>query len=154
MKHKHKGIPRPRGLTAKELISYYSEKNPDTDCWEWSGPRTPNGYGLITFMGENFGTHRFSYHTYIGPLTPGLQLDHFVCDNTMCVNPCHVREVTSRENNLRSNGMASRNTVKTHCPQGHEYNEKNTHVHKGKRKCKECDRRSTYLRRHNRKTKV
>lgn len=30
--------------------------------------------------------------------------------------------------------------AKTHCPQGHEYNEENTRWYKGSRNCRVCDR--------------
>lgn len=38
--------------------------------------------------------------------------------------------------------------AKTHCPQGHEYNEENTHIRKnGNRQCRVCGREQARARR-------
>lgn len=40
----------------------------------------------------------------------------------------------------RSRNGGDRNSQKTHCPQGHSYNEENTRVSRGSRFCRTCDR--------------
>jgi WhiB family transcriptional regulator, redox-sensing transcriptional regulator len=41
----------------------------------------------------------------------------------------------------RASGRSNHQTRKTHCPQGHEYNEENTHLYQGRRYCIPCMRR-------------
>jgi len=49
------------------------------------------------------------------------------------------------------NYFAKLNSPKTHCPNGHEYNWKNTYINpSGARDCRECDR----IRWHKRKKKL
>src|SRR5882672_4969002 len=88
-----------------------------TGCILWSGGLSRDGYG-------HFGTvsaHRFAYETFIGPVPPGLVLDHN-CVTPNCVNPKHLNPCTQRENlfALHSKSVAKKNAMKTHCPLGHE----------------------------------
>jgi hypothetical protein len=47
--------------------------------------------------------------------------------------------VTPRENILRGIGPAAKNSVKTHCPQGHEYAGENLIItNRGDRYCRTC----------------
>lgn len=70
----------------------------NTECWEWAGLLTSNGYGL--WPDKSYGTrraHRIFYTTFVGPIPDGLVIDH-LCRNRMCVNPEHLEPVTAREN--------------------------------------------------------
>ena len=110
----------------------------DNDCWEWLGNQTTNGYGKhqIGPGHKERVVHRIAYEHYIGEIPPGMQLDH-LCRNQICCNPQHMEVVTPSENTKRQDHKERR---KTHCPKGHEYNEKNTRVTKaGKRQCRACD---------------
>lgn len=116
-------------------------------CWPWLGHRQPNGYGAFTIRIER-GTHgrmvcwlahRLSYSIAKGEIPRGLTLDH-LCRNRACVNPDHLEAVPIRVNNLRGSGFAAINAVKTHCPNGHPYDERNTSVDDGSRKCRRCKR--------------
>lgn len=117
---------------------------PETDCWIYLG--TPSRvYGTIKGTGSrrNLSVHRLSYELFVGPIPQGLQIDHYVCENTRCFNPKHLRPSTGRENVLRSDTLASKFASKTHCPQGHEYNDNNTYFYpKGGRGCRICRRES------------
>jgi hypothetical protein len=55
-----------------------------------------------------------------------------------CVNPDHLEIVTHRENILRSEAPAALNSRKTHCLNGHFFDEANTLVIQGKRRCRAC----------------
>ncbi len=110
-------------------------------CWEWLACSNPNGYGQFKLNGKKEYAHRLSYEDKHGIIPVGLELDH-LCRNTSCVNPQHLQAVTHPENIRR--GLAGfvgglRNRIKTHCPQGHEYNLKNTYVDsKEGRHCRSC----------------
>lgn len=86
-------------------------------------------------------SHRFSYELLKDKIPKGLQIDH-LCRNRKCVNSDHLETVTQRENSRRGNvGLFQRNI--THCPQGHEYDEKNTVIvicknGNYKRRCRTC----------------
>lgn len=69
----------------------------------------------------------------------GKEIDH-LCRNRKCLNPDHLEVVTPRVNNMRSNSIAAINNRKTHCLNGHEFNEQNTYYRKdsGGRCCRIC----------------
>lgn len=111
-------------------------------CWLWTGAKNNKGYGQLGLTGRGAGSvlaHRLAYNLLVGPIPDGLQLDH-LCRNRTCVNPAHLEPVTHQEN-LRRGIRANQNTGKTHCPQGHPYDDENTyHLRGGGRMCKECSR--------------
>lgn len=116
------------------------------ECWEWTGARNQDGYGIFHVPGtlnRVIRAHRFAYETFIGPIPEGLELDH-LCRNHACVNPDHVEVVTNQENSRRGIAgivNAQRQRAKTHCPRGHPYDEVNTLVRSnGRRECLTCKR--------------
>lgn len=108
-------------------------------CWEWTGARTPDGYGLMADGGKCRRSHVVIYTRAKGPVPDGLQLDH-LCRNRGCVNPDHLEPVTNKVNSLRGEGFSAVNAKKTHCPAGHPYDEANTYRDKKGRKCWTCIR--------------
>ncbi len=116
-----------------------------TACWPWTAAKDPAGYGRIKISGKNTPAHRVAYTMMVGPIPPGLTIDH-LCRTHECVNPLHMEPVTRMENSLRGVSPRAQNRRKTHCPKGHPYDERNTMWRrKGQgdrvgRNCRACDR--------------
>lgn len=119
-----------------------------TGCWLWKGAIRKDGYGHFNLKYGSVFPHRFSYEYWNGKIPQGLQIDH-LCRNKNCVNPAHLEAVTGDENRRR--GLSYKHhSQKTHCPQGHEYNEENTYYQKFKdgkqsRKCIACNKINTTI---------
>lgn len=96
-------------------------------CWLWSAARSDRGYGCIRVNRKLIYAHRFAYELLVGEVPEGMQLDH-LCRVRHCVNPAHLEVVTQRENIRRGNGLSAQRARRTHCPQGHPYDEANTYV--------------------------
>jgi hypothetical protein len=108
-----------------------------------------DGYGRFWVDGRYVRAHRFAYELVVGPIAEGLQLDHVKargCEYRHCVNPAHLEPVTQQENIRRGDACrvaAARMADKTHCPQGHPFDEVNTyHDRRGWRGCRACRRAS------------
>lgn len=103
------------------------------DCIVWDKALSAAGYGVRNVDGVVQYVHRLAYVEAQGPVPEGLELDH-LCRNRACYNAAHLEAVTHAENMKRGHfGM------KTHCPQGHPYDEVNTYLGaKGGRQCRAC----------------
>lgn len=123
---------------------------PITGCWFWLGSLS-EGYGKINLasriivpsgkISNKMGwVHRVLYELLVGPVPAGLELDH-KCRVRCCVNPQHLEPVTHLVNAGRGIGQGNPALrAKTHCPQGHEYDYRNT---RGNRCCKRCQSESS-----------
>lgn len=120
------------------------DKDGPGGCWLWTAGRTNGGYGMFGVEGNRtVPAHRYAYELLVGPIPGGLTIDH-LCRVRHCVNPAHLEAVTYAENNRRSTSPSALNSLKTHCPQGHAYDEANTYVApRGDRMCRECMRART-----------
>lgn len=136
-----------KGQPMRFVIGHNHRKFPWVDyvvddasgCWIWQRGGNGCGYGILRVGRKSVLAHRHYYEQHVGPIPAGLVIDH-LCRNPSCVNPAHLEVVTVRENTLRGVGPAARNAVKTHCPKGHAYDDANTHIKKGTRQCRACDR--------------
>ena len=102
-----------------------------TGCFVWRGS-LDKGYGQLWFRGTMHSTHRIAYELFAGLIPDDLVLDH-LCRNRACFNPNRLEPVTAAENNLRGEGCMAAYARKTHCPQGHPYDETNTQMKNGAR---------------------
>ena len=108
-------------------------------CWLWTGAKTRNGYGQVAIHGKAWMVHRAFYTYFIADVPPGLDLDH-LCRNRACVNPWHLEPVTRSVNLRRGDTRRTHFSSRTHCPQGHPYDDENTAHRQGRRVCRTCDR--------------
>lgn len=113
-----------------------------TGCWEWTAGTTTRGYGIYQAGGCSQRAHRVAYEALMGPIPDGLVIDH-LCRTRHCVRPDHLEPVTPKENVLRGTGLTAQNRRKTHCPNGHPYDEANTRIRRGRRECRACRTRWT-----------
>lgn len=68
------------------------------DCWLWTKSVDGGGYGIFTPPHGVEKAHRFAYKDRVGPIPPGLHIDH-LCHVRACVRPEHLQAVTQQENN-------------------------------------------------------
>ena len=110
-------------------------------CWEWTGFRDPDGYGVFRHP-KTRRAHRASYLMFVGGIDTGLVIDH-LCRNRGCVNPTHLEAVSVKENTLRGDTLPAENSRKSECPQGHPYAGENLIVTKLQRMCRTCHQESS-----------
>lgn len=118
------------------------EDRDDDSCWEWTGAKLTTGYGTLKIDGQRRMAHRFAYELLIGPIPPGLVIDHLCC-NPSCVNPSHMEPVTIGEN-VRRGTAGDYLKARTHCPEGHPYSGDNLILERNgtARRCRACKNRA------------
>lgn len=135
----------PNNGSKRPLADRFWEKvKKSPGCWLWTAAqgagREGRRYGQINVNGRSVGAHVIAYELQVGPVPPGLVVDH-LCNNRLCVRGSHLEAKSHRANILRGSSMSARNAKVTHCPRDHEYDEANTGITKrGTRICRTCAR--------------
>lgn len=127
--------PATGGLRDRDVQRVLGRITKTDTCWLW--PTAKGGYGAVWFNGRTCGAHRAVYEIFHGPIPKGMELDH-LCRVHSCVNPDHLEPVTHVENVMRGKGIGVQNAAKTHCPQGHPYDDVNTYWWRTWRYCRSC----------------
>jgi len=117
-------------------------------CWLWTAGTSKNdsqmSYGQFWDGDRLVYAHRFSYEMHYHTTIPvGMTIDHVKsrgCTSTLCVNPHHLEVVTNKVNCLRGTSPWAKEAAQTHCVHGHPFNEENTYVYHGSRRCRVCRR--------------
>ncbi len=94
-------------MPRKTQLARWNEKwiEVESGCHEWQAAKNQNGYGNFwdATSRQMRGAHRVGWEMLIGPIPPGMELDH-ICKNTSCVNMAHLRIVTGSFNTMYGHG--------------------------------------------------
>jgi HNH endonuclease len=117
----------------------------ESGCWLFQGRPNKNGYATVH---KNLSVHRTSYEYFVGPIPGEMVVDHAChdpeicqlgggCPHRRCVNPDHLRLLTTEENVRRA---YSAYAERTHCKNGHEFVPENMYVQPNRsgRVCRLC----------------
>lgn len=144
------------------MIAYLKDRTQvqPNGCILWT-LSTNRGYARARFDGKMQYVHRVLWEQTNGPVPEGHDVDHTChnhsdcnggvdCVHRRCVNLDHLECVTKKVNQNRGR-QRDHYWNKTHCPQGHPYDDENTYwytnVHGNPaRTCKACkmDRQRKY----------
>jgi hypothetical protein len=101
------------------------------------------GYPAVSLCKDGHQTthevHRLVALAFLGPRKEGHEVRH------LDGNPLNCRAVNLAYGTRSENAQDKRrhgteyNAAKTHCPQGHPYDEGNTYVWSGRRRCRTCE---------------
>jgi hypothetical protein len=152
-------IIRIRNKTTREDYQRYFEINSTKDsngCWIFNGHKDKVGYGKVTAFGCCRHAHRIAAWAFgiLDSLESSLDVLHLnICKSKACVNPCHLKTGTALDNTRDSIEAgtfmghlnlppANQNVGKTHCKDGHPFEEWNTYTKPdGRRVCRICNDR-------------
>ena len=106
-------------------------------CMEWSGAISDGGYGVVRLNGKTRYVHRVVYEAFVGPILPGLHIDH-LCRNRKCCNPDHLDVVTPKENARRGNSPSAIAGRSGRCKRGHSLGDAYLVNGGARRMCRPC----------------
>jgi hypothetical protein len=89
-------VPRPPNNT---LVTILMQTKIDlkTNCWEWLGLKSKDGYGKVSQNSRTYSVHRLVYSLINGEIPKEVFVCHR-CDNPSCCNPEHLFLGNHQEN--------------------------------------------------------
>ncbi len=140
--HARKVCSRSCRPTAEERLWAKVQRGEPDECWPWTGVPTSSAHGSLRDRGRCVPVHALAYRLLVGPIPDGHEIHHR-CENPICCNPAHMEPLTKSAHSRLTDGGAYLR-AKTHCPQGHPYDEVNTYVTAiGGRRCRICGREAS-----------
>jgi hypothetical protein len=112
----------------------------ENGCRIWQGAEMNRGYGQFVMGGKVKRAHQWSFFFANGHEPENWVLHR--CGVKLCVNPDHLYDGTPKDNALDGVRLGENYQAnKTHCINGHEFDEKNTaRSTSGQRVCRACSR--------------
>ena len=126
---------------SRRADTFWNHVEKTDTCWIWRGSLLQSGYGQVSMRGFGASTmsaHRAAWLLTYGEISQGRWVLHH-CDNPPCVRPEHLY-LGDRVDNMRDTVTRHRHfqQQKTHCRNGHPYDEANTIHYKNQRRCRTC----------------
>lgn len=92
-------------------LRFWTKVEKTASCWIWRAATNPKGYGVFVWEKGSGArvAHRLAYEQIRGSIPAGMVLDH-LCWNRACVNPDHLRPVSSRANSQNRKGAKATNS--------------------------------------------
>lgn len=137
----------------RKLEAIFSKCKPSNGCLIWQGnffyrKDGSKSYPYLYHAGKVWRGNRLVLFLTSGELPDGKQALH-TCDNTKCLNNCHLYWGTPKQNVKDAyDRKRARNAKVTHCPRGHEYVGHNLIIRKNKRYCRNCRDHKNKLRKY------
>lgn len=136
--------PKPIVVTPDMEVRFWErvDRRADSECWNWTGSVGTGGYGRFFNRCDRSAirAHRLSMAIAGRLVQDGEMVVDHICRNRLCVNPAHLRMVSSAVNVLVGTGMTAANAQKTVCKLGHPLSGDNLVISRGARQCLTCRR--------------
>jgi HNH endonuclease len=86
-------------LSDSDILRFWQKvkKGSDSECWEWLGAKSKEGYGRFKVKGKLLSPHRVALCLSSSNLSSDLYGCHH-CDNPSCCNPNHLYWGTQSQN--------------------------------------------------------
>lgn len=75
----------------------------ETGCWIWFGALNSKGRPAVRIGKQVWLAYRYFWEQERGPIPANKELDHFFCDNPVCVNLNHLILTNKTNNTARGN---------------------------------------------------